>query len=254
MRRFGFWEYIFVLGACGILGFAVGILYDMKSADAMTRRHDNAPAVIPSPDPTPLASPSPLAAVPVPTPTGSWITVGSITGAMPGELPMIADGVRLANQAFGTYCFKQWVLAASYSEAQGLSQDEVWQKIWTHPVSVDVEMYMGDFRANHIARTVGYENEPYDGIVHMNRYYVNTASMVADNLLHEGEGHSQGFTHYLSPITASQPYGMNYAYEGCTHAQEQQAPGGKPYRPPGIRLEMRHRHRRPAVNPSAMHR
>jgi hypothetical protein len=62
--------------------------------------------------------------------------------------------------------------------------------------------------------------------------------MVADNLIHEAEGHSQGFHHY-QVMSTSQPYGMNYAYEGCSHAQEMQAPGAPAFKPPGIRIKVR---------------
>lgn len=167
------------------------------------------------------------------------VSVHSISGATVQEEQMIAEGVQLANRVLAGPCYKQWVLAATYTENNGLTQAQIWDLMAAQPVTVDVEMYLGDWRANHWAKTVGYENDPYDGVVHMNRYFVKTATMVADNLVHEGEGHSQGFHHY-GAFSTSDPYGQNYALEGCLQAQEQQAPGGKRFKPPGIRIEVRH--------------
>jgi hypothetical protein len=39
--------------------------------------------------------------------------------------------------------------------------------------------------------------------------------MVADNLIHEAEGHSQGFSHFKVKAT-SVPYGLNAAFEACS--------------------------------------
>lgn len=195
----------------------------------------------PSPSPLPLPSASPSAVpAPSPTPTAPSISVGTISGATDAEVQMIAQGAQLANQKLAGACFKQWILAAKYTENNGLTQQQIWDLMVSHPVSVDVEMYTGTWSANHIAKTIGFENDPWDGIVHMNRYFVNSAFMVADNLWHEAEGHSQGFHHY-GVKSSSDPYGMNYAGEGCSQSQQQQKRGGKPYKPPGIRLEIRHK-------------
>jgi hypothetical protein len=131
------------------------------------------------------------------------------------------------------------VLAAQYTENNGFTQAQIWALMASNPVTVDVEMYTGTYKANHVSKTIGYENDPWDGVVHMNRYFVNSAFMVADNLWHEAEGHSQGFHHY-GVFSSSDPYGMNYAGEGCSQPQQMQKRGGKPYKPPGIRLEIRH--------------
>lgn len=193
----------------------------------------------PVPVATATPSPSPLVQGPSEPATSGVpvISVGQITGATPAEVAMIADGVKLINRSLAGPCIKQWVLAATYTENNGLSQAQIWDLITAHRVPVDVEMYTGDWKANHIAKTIGYENDPFDGVVHMNRYFVRTAYMVADNLIHEDKGHSPGFHHY-GKFSTSEPYGMNYAFEGC-YNQQQQAKGGKRFKPPGIRLEIR---------------
>lgn len=177
--------------------------------------------------------------------TQQRITIGKVTGATSEETAMIAAGARIANLVLDSPCFKQWILAASYTENEGLTQQQIFDRVTVQPSAVDVEMYTGDWRTNHVYKTVGYENDPFDGVVHMNRYFVNSAFMVADNLIHEDRGHSLGFHHYGVHST-SEPYGMNYAFEGC-YQQQMQAKGAKTYRPPGIRLEIRHRRSGAAV-------
>lgn len=141
------------------------------------------------------------------------LVVGTITGAETAELTMIADGVALANATMKTACFHDYVLSASWTETLGLTQSQIYDKLCSGPITVDVDMYTGSWYENHVTHTVGYENEP--GTVHMNRYYVDTAYMVADNLIHEGEGHSQGFRHDGVKAT-SVPYGLNAAFEACS--------------------------------------
>lgn len=192
----------------------------------------------PLPSPSPSAMPS---AIPSPAPSQipvsqARINVGSISGASPAEVQMIGHGVQLANAMLDKPCFKQWVSAATYTENNGLNSPQIYQKISTEPSTVNVEMY---YENN---RVVGFEYDPFDGVVHMNRKFVNTADMVADNLEHEDRGHSLGFHHY-GRFSSSVPYGMNYAYEGCSQQQMVMAKGGKliPFKPKGLNIETRHR-------------
>lgn len=191
----------------------------------------------PIPEPVVAANPSPALPAPAPTPT-QRIMIGTITGATADEVPMIYEGLRLANAMLDRQCFRQWVLAAKYSENNGFTQQQIFDQVESQPSKVDVEMYTGTWKENHISKTVGWEADPFDGVVHMNRYFVNSAAMVGDNLIHEDRGHSIGFHHYQVHST-SEPYGMNYAYEGCSQAQQMQSKGGKPFRPPGLRIAIR---------------
>lgn len=198
-------------------------------------------SISPQPTPSVVAEPSPVPTIQPAPVMFNKLSVGAISGASDAEVTMIYKGVELANEMLRSDCFKEWVTSARYTENQGLSQAQIFQMVTTVPQKADVEMYTGDWKANHYYRTIGYENDPFDGVVHMNRYFVNTAYMVADNLIHEIEGHSQGFRHDYVKAT-SQPYGMNYAYEGCSN-QQQQRPGGHAFKPPGIRLEIRRKGR-----------
>ncbi len=141
------------------------------------------------------------------------LVVDDITGATTAELTMIRDGVALANETMKTKCFKDFVLSASWTETNGLTQAQIYEKLCSVVVTIDVEMFMGTWYQNNVSKTIGYENEP--GKVYMNRYFVDTAYDVANNLVHEAEGHSQGFSHYGVKAT-SVPYGLNDAFEACS--------------------------------------
>lgn len=174
-------------------------------------------------------------------PQVEMISVGEIKGATMMEKLMIAEGVKLANKRVQSNCFRQWVLAAHYTENNNLSQAAILDLSVKTPSKVNVEFFTGSFKQNFVWKTVGYENDPYDGWVHMNRHFVKSAIDVGDNLIHEDRGHGLGFHHYGVKAT-SDPYGMNYAYEGCSN-QQMQAKGGKLYKPPGLRLEIRRTHK-----------
>ena len=141
------------------------------------------------------------------------ILVGEITGATDDEVIMIQEGIALANTTMATPCFKEFVLAASWTETEGLTQEQIYEKLASGPVQVNIDMFMGTWVQNHVYKTIGYEDEP--GTVHMNRYFVDTPYMVASNAIHEAEGHSQGFSHYGVKST-SVPYGLNDAFEACS--------------------------------------
>lgn len=140
------------------------------------------------------------------------IIVKATTGTIGDEPAMIAAGVALANATMKTACFRDFVLAAKWTETKGLTQAQIWQKLCSGPVSVNVEMYLGSAYQNYVTKTIGYEDEP--GELHMNRFFVDTAYEVASNIIHEAEGHTQGFSHYGVKST-SVPYGLNDAFEAC---------------------------------------
>ncbi len=140
------------------------------------------------------------------------IIVKATTGTIGDEPAMIAAGVALANATMKTACFRDFVLAAKWTETEGLTQAQIWQKLCSGPVSVNVEMYLGSAYQNYVTKTIGYEDEP--GELHMNRFFVDTAYEVASNIIHEAEGHTQGFSHYGVKST-SVPYGLNDAFEAC---------------------------------------
>jgi hypothetical protein len=138
------------------------------------------------------------------------------TYARAEEKPMIARGVALANKVMATPCFKDYILHARLTECDppDKSSEGVWNHLVANQVTVNVAMFDGSWMQNHCSHTIGLEDDAQLGVVQMNRHFVNTAEMVADNLIHEAEGHVQGYHHYHHKPT-SVPYTLNAAFGAC---------------------------------------
>lgn len=149
-----------------------------------------------------------------PTKVGAYLTMGAITGASAEERAMILAGADAANKVMASDCYKKILLAGAFTETNGLSNQQILDKQLKGPVTVNVEMFTGSFKQNYWSKTIGYEymDEPQN--LYMNRHFVDTAFMVGDNIMHEGEGHSQGFWHNGVKST-SVPYGENDIFEEC---------------------------------------
>lgn len=141
--------------------------------------------------------------------------------ALPEEEALIDHGILLANDVMATPCFAEYLLAASLTESNpnepardAWSPKKVWDFLVSRQVTVNVAMFSGSLKQNHVWHTIGLEDDASPGVVQMNRYYVKTAYMVADNVIHEAEGHLQGFRHnYYKPTSV--PYTLNAAFEKC---------------------------------------
>jgi len=144
------------------------------------------------------------------TPGVPHIIVSEIKGATPAEITMIHDGLKFLNNIIAGYEFKQKVLEAQFTETNKLSNAQIYEKFCSKVVTVKIVVYTGTWWANHVSKTIGYENEP--GVIYVNRYFVNTSYLFADNLIHEGLGHSLDFSHYQTKST-SVPYQLNKIFE-----------------------------------------
>lgn len=163
------------------------------------------------PNPAPVSPPALPQEAPGPVFHTGYPTVilGKID-ATADEEKAIRDGVILLNHVMTKQSFKDKVLAAQFTETNGLSNAQIYQKLCDNPITIDVNVYSGSYIANHFNHTVGYETVP--GIVNVNRYFVSTPYEFADNIIHEAMGHSQGFSHFTVKET-SVPYTLNRIFE-----------------------------------------
>ncbi|APR87972.1 hypothetical protein A7982_13321 [Minicystis rosea] len=83
--------------------------------------------------------------------------------------------------------------------------------------SIKIHLFKGNNWENKVYRTVGRDVAPYDPTVEMNTYFVHSARMVADNLLHEA-AHVRGYHHKNAHEWTSVPYMMNTIFEICTRS------------------------------------
>jgi hypothetical protein len=140
-----------------------------------------------------------------------WVyTPGPINARDDAEMKIATQGFQIANAVLLSDCFRQGVLAAPMTHTRDQSQQQIYDAMTGPAVPLSVVLYDGGNRHG----TVGYENSGEPGIVHMNRFYVHSAYMVADNLLHEA-AHTRGYIHKSSKEAESVPYTMNRIFEAC---------------------------------------
>jgi len=144
-----------------------------------------------------------------PTPT---VTLGQVRGATDLEITMISQATKLLQGALKTAKFKELVLSTSFTETNNLTNEEIYEKLCANVLVVNVVMFTGSFRQNHIWRTVGLDTKG-DDFVYANRYFVQDAKVLASLILHE-MCHGLGFGHYGEKST-SVPYRMNDIIEEC---------------------------------------
>jgi len=146
-----------------------------------------------------------------PTTGATRIVLGNVK-ALYDEAEKVKIGAENVTKVVATECFKVQTLGAKFTETNNLTNQQIYDLVSTAQVTIDVEMYMGSWYANHISKTVGYEDEP--GKVYMNRYFVYTSYNMGSTLLHEAMGHSLGFTHNGVKST-SVPYKFNDFFDLC---------------------------------------
>lgn len=127
---------------------------------------------------------------------------------------MVRHAFVVANKMLTSGCFRDELRKAKLTNTNGDSAKQVYEKLTSSPTKLTVELFNGSFLQNHIWRTVGYEDERFPNTTFMNRYFVNSVSMAADNLLHEA-AHSRGYRHRNAKEFTSVPYTMNAIYDQC---------------------------------------
>jgi hypothetical protein len=144
-------------------------------------------------------------------PMERWVYVsGRVNARNDAEQAMATQGFALANAVLLSDCFQQGVLEAPMTHTDGQLPGQIYMTMTDGVRRLEIEFYDGG-TAHH---TVGSEDPRRPGIVRMNRHYVNSAYMVADNLLHEA-AHVRGYIHKSSKEAESVPYTMNRIFEAC---------------------------------------
>jgi hypothetical protein len=175
-------------------------------AHAMSR----APLPIPSVSPSPIAEP---VTIPSQMPgTHPMLVLKGTKGATPAEIKRIESATARANRVLASPCFKQWVLAAKYSENKGMTQAQIYALLSKAPMELTVEIFDGSWKENHVWHTVAYEGTGAQ--IRLNRYYLGDDTSISATEIHERGGHGNGFQHE-GVKSQSVPYGLQWAMEGC---------------------------------------
>lgn len=142
------------------------------------------------------------------------INLAGMIGQTPEEARMITEAIKSANAVMRTECFRNSILDGKFTETNGLTNSQIYNLIASKKVNTKVKMFTGSFTQNHVYKTMGYDIG--DGITYANRYFVKDADMLASLIMHEAEGHGQGFHHYNAKNT-SVPYSLNSIYDKCSN-------------------------------------
>ena len=139
------------------------------------------------------------------------ISVGEVRNATDNEMKMIGKAIVFNRMVVYSPEFKEAVLAAEFTETNGLTNLQIWEKFTTGSIKVNIEMFTGSFTQNRIYKTVGYDL-PGDDFTYINRYFVQDEITMGSLILHE-LSHALGFSHYNKYTQTSVPYTMNHIFE-----------------------------------------
>jgi hypothetical protein len=144
-------------------------------------------------------------------PVERWVyTPGRVSARNDAEQAMASQGFALANAVLLSDCFKAGIIEAPMTHTNGQLPEQIYTTMTDGVRRLEIEFYDGGTKHH----TVGSEDPRRPGIVRMNRHYVDSAYMVADNLLHEA-AHVRGYSHKSSKEAESVPYTMNRIFEAC---------------------------------------
>ncbi len=160
----------------------------------------SAPTIQPAPPP-----------VITPLPSASNLTVGSITGASPGEKLMILTAIGYLEKVIRAPEFKTAMLAANFTETNGFSNQQIYDMYFSQQMTVNVDDFTGTWTQNNVWHTMGYEAG--DGYVHANRVFVYDAITMMSLIAHELAHEPLGFHHSSATDYTSVPYTMNAIVE-----------------------------------------
>lgn len=201
-----------------VVAASLGIGYQVQRPPVMettpppilsTERPSPTPAVVP----VVVATPPPAQVNPSVQKKPKMI-LGKITGATDDEVKMIRQAIDNANKIMASDCFMNRILEAKFTETNKLSNSQIWNLLSEKPIKIGAEMYDGSWKENYVWKTMGYDIG--DGVVYMNRFFVEDALTISSLSTHEAEGHGQGFRHdNEDAMETTVPYKLNDFIESC---------------------------------------
>lgn len=140
------------------------------------------------------------------------IEMGEVLPKQSKWIELSKQAILKANEVLKSDCFKIKILNGKFTENNGLTNLKIYELLSSKKIKGNITFFYGTFYQNHIAKTVGIDKGT--GVVFANSYYVGDSDTLASLILHEAEGHGQGFHHYGVKET-SVPYSLNSIYDEC---------------------------------------
>lgn len=197
MFRFKRWVVASAIGISSLLG------YHAVTPPVMEQK----PITVVLPEPSPAEITPEIIEGQKPT-----IRPGVILGAVGNEKAIFLDGITNANKVLQSDCFEKAVLEAHFTEANGLTNEQIYILLASKLKTIGVKIFTGTFTQNYIYKTMGLEGTG-DGVIGINRHFVDTAYEIGSVVLHEF-AHNFGFKHFGEKST-SIPYTFNDIYFSC---------------------------------------
>lgn len=134
------------------------------------------------------------------------LILGKIKDATDQEVVMIKKAFAFLTEVYSSHFFREEILDANFTNTMGLSNYEIFQRLTTSEITINVEMFTGTWRQNKVYHTVGYDDG--DEYVHANRYFVQDPITMMSLMAHE-TAHALGFHHDSASEYTSVPYMLN---------------------------------------------
>lgn len=106
--------------------------------------------------------------------------------------------------------FRDEVISAQFTSTNDLTNQQIYQALVTGDMLINVSLFDGSFKQNHIWKTMGLDDG--DGVVYANRYFIDNPYDLASLIMHEF-AHERGFHHDSPTEYSSVPYSMNSIFE-----------------------------------------
>jgi hypothetical protein len=151
-----------------------------------------------------------------------WVFLpGANNAESKAEAQIVEQGFELANAVLLSDCFRQGVVGSSMTHTRNRTPAAIYESMTALPAErLRIDFYYKAAGPRPFGtRVVGWDRPSDPDLVHMNRAFVNTPFMVADNLLHEA-AHARGYRHKSATEYSSVPYTMNRIFEGCARKAE----------------------------------
>jgi hypothetical protein len=136
-----------------------------------------------------------------------------LADATPKEVALVQAAIADMNKVVASSNFKAAVLAAKFTEQNGLTNQEIYDLILRRsPIRLDVKFYTEFMLVNFFSGNDGFEDRKSPNTCFGNRGAIKGSRAFLGSLMLHETMHVLGFRHD-GPVTSTVPYTMNRIYD-----------------------------------------